>query len=196
MSHGAGLSDADLLERLVSFDTTSRLSNLPLADFVSDYLDRPGIRLEKLRSEDGTKANLVVRAGPDPAEPEGLTLSGHMDVVPADEPEWRSAPFTLTRAGDTFVGRGTADMKGFLALAINRLARMEPSRLRRPLALLLTYDEEVGTVGARRFVESAGRFPGRIKIFHAHQPDTLVRACVEEAGDCSQQRTEMQWTSG
>jgi acetylornithine deacetylase len=157
MSDGPGLSDAALLERLVSFDTTSRLSNLPLADFISDYLDRPGMRVEQLRSEDGAKANVVVRAGPDRDNGEGLTLSGHMDVVPAEEPEWRSAPFTLTRAGDTLVGRGAADMKGFLALAVNRLARAEPSRLRRPLALWLTYDEEVGTLGARRFVESGSQ---------------------------------------
>jgi acetylornithine deacetylase len=78
-----------------------------------------------------------------------------MDVVPAEEPDWRSDPFRLTRSGDTWVGRGAADMKGFLALVINRLAALEPAGLRRPLALLLTYDEEVGTVGARRFAETA-----------------------------------------
>ena len=75
-------------------------------------------------------------------------------LVPSEEPEWRSAPFRLARSGDTWVGRGTADMKGFLALAINRLAGLDPSRLRRPLALLLTYDEEVGTLGARRLTET------------------------------------------
>ena len=149
------LSDAALLERLVAFDTTSRLSNLPLLDFVSDYLDRPGIELRRLPAPDGTKANLVVRAGPDADDGAGLTLSGHMDVVPAEEADWRSDPFKLTRSGDTWVGRGTADMKGFLALAINRLAAAEVARLRRPLALLLTYDEEVGTLGARRFAETA-----------------------------------------
>ena len=154
MSPPPGLSDAALLDRLVAFDTTSRLSNLPLADFVSDYLDRPAVRVEKMRSQDGAKANLIIRAGPEREDGEGLTLSGHMDVVPADEPEWRSAPFTLTRVGETYVGRGTADMKGFLALAVNRLAGSEPTRLRRPLGLLLTYDEEVGTLGARRFAEN------------------------------------------
>jgi acetylornithine deacetylase len=159
MSAARGLSDGALLERLVAFDTTSRLSNLPLADFVANYLDRGGIRVERVWSQDGAKANLLIHAGPEREDGEGLTLSGHMDVVPADEPEWRSPPFTLTRAGETYVGRGAADMKGFLALAINRLARAEPSRLRRPLALLLTYDEEVGTLGARRFAES-----GRISL--------------------------------
>jgi acetylornithine deacetylase len=148
------LSDAALLERLVGFDTTSHLSNLPLADFVADYLDRPAVAVDRVWSGDGTKANLVVRAGPDRPDGEGLTLSGHMDVVPADEPEWRSPPFNLTTVGETYVGRGTADMKGFLALAVNRVRGLDPSRLRRPLALLLTYDEEVGTLGARRFAET------------------------------------------
>ena len=154
MTDASLMTDAELLERLVAFDTTSRLSNLPLADFVSAYLDRPAVRVEKMHSQDGAKANLIIRTGPDREDGEGLTLSGHMDVVPADEPEWRFAPFALTRAGETYVGRGTADMKGFLALVINRVARSEPSRLRRPLALLLTYDEEVGTLGARRFAEN------------------------------------------
>lgn len=149
------LTDAALLERLVAFDTTSRLSNLPLVEFVADYLDRPGVRVERLPSPDGSKANLVIRAGPQPVGDSGLTLSGHMDVVPAEEQEWRSDPFRLTRSGDTWVARGAADMKGFLALAINRVATAVPARLRHPLALLLTYDEEVGTVGARHFSERA-----------------------------------------
>ena len=156
MSGASRLTDDALLERLVGFDTTSRLSNLPLVEFVSDYLHRPGIVIERLASPDGTKANLVIRAGPEPDGRAGLTLSGHMDVVPAEEADWRSDPFRLTRVGDTWVGRGAADMKGFLALAINRLAGTDPNRLQRPLALLLTYDEEVGTLGARQFAEAPG----------------------------------------
>ena len=155
MSARAKLGDAALLERLVAFDTTSRLSNLPFVDFVGEYLDRPDVTITRLASPDDTKANLVVRIGPDVEDGSGLTLSGHMDVVPAEEPDWRSDPFRLTRSGETWVGRGAADMKGFLALAINRLAGLEAARLRRPLALLLTYDEEVGTVGARHFAETA-----------------------------------------
>lgn len=77
-----------------------------------------------------------------------------MDVVPAEEPGWRSDPFTLTQFGDSYVGRGAADMKGFLALALNRFAAIQPDRVRHPLMLLFTYDEEVGTLGARRFTES------------------------------------------
>ncbi|MCB1057541.1 MAG: acetylornithine deacetylase [Acidobacteria bacterium] len=143
------LSDQELLARLVAFDTTSHRSNLELVDFLCDYLDLPGVELVRNASPDGDKANLVVFAGPpvDPASRDGLTLSGHMDVVPALEPEWRSDPFTLLDTGETLIARGSSDMKGFVALAANRL-RATAASLRRPLVLVFTYDEEVGTVGA------------------------------------------------
>ena len=109
----------------------------------------------------------MVLAGPDTGDREGLVLSGHMDVVPAEESDWRSDPFVLTESDDRYAGRGTADMKGFLALAANRLAAAEVSTLRRPLALLFTYDEEVGTLGARRFAETfapTARLPRHVVI--------------------------------
>lgn len=149
------LSDADLLARLIAFDTTSRNSNLPLADFLADYLDRPGVRVERNPSADGAKTNLVVWVGPEPSgDRRGLVLSGHMDTVPADEAGWRSDPFTLTDEGDRWVARGSCDMKGFLAVAANLAAEVDPAGLRAPLALVFTYDEEVGTLGARRLTET------------------------------------------
>lgn len=125
------------------------------------------MRIERNPSSDGGKTNLIIGTGPEADDRDGLVLSGHTDVVPADEPDWRSDPFTLTESGDRFVGRGAADMKGFLALAVNRLAAVDPSRSRRPLVLLLTYDEEVGTLGARRFTETyagAQRLPRSVVI--------------------------------
>ncbi len=153
------LPDAELLARLVAFDSTSHRSNLPVADFICDYLDRPGVRVERNPSPDGDKTNLVVLAGPEGAAArDGLALSGHMDVVPAEEPEWHSDPFQLTDSGDAWVGRGACDMKGFVALAVNAVARAAArengGNLRRPLALILTYDEELGTLGARHFVDT------------------------------------------
>ncbi|HEX4963714.1 MAG TPA: acetylornithine deacetylase [Thermoanaerobaculia bacterium] len=149
------LSDADLLARLVSFDTTSRNSNLPLADFLCDYLDRPGVRIARNPSADGTKTNVVAWLGPEPkGDREGLVLSGHMDVVPAEEEGWASDPFTLTDGGDRWVARGACDMKGFLALAANLAAEARLEDWRAPLALVFTYDEEVGTLGAKRLTES------------------------------------------
>jgi acetylornithine deacetylase len=185
------LDDRALLSRLIGFDTTSRESNLPLADFLADYLDRPGVRVARNPSADRVKTNLVVAVGPETDDREGLVLSGHMDVVPAEESDWRSDPFTLTDSGDRYVGRGTADMKGFLALAVNRLAAADASALRRPLALLFTYDEEVGTLGARRFTETFAPIarlprhvvigePTALRVVRAHKG--MVRLRLEFTG--------------
>jgi acetylornithine deacetylase len=155
-----------LLARLIGFDTTSRTSNLLLADFLCEYLERRDVRILRNPSADGTKTNLVVMVGPEMSDRGGLILSGHMDVVPAEEPDWRSDPFTMLDVSDRYVGRGTADMKGFLALAANRLAALDTAKLRHPLVLLFTYDEEVGTLGARRFAESFAH--------HARLPRNVV----------------------
>ncbi len=149
------------------------------------------MRVTRNPSADGTKANLVVALGPDTDTREGLVLSGHMDVVPAEEADWRSDPFTLTDAGDRFVGRGTADMKGFLALAANRMAAADARTLRCPLVLLFTYDEEVGTLGARRFGETFAGVdrmprsvligePTELRVVRAHKG--MVRFRLEFAG--------------
>jgi acetylornithine deacetylase len=149
------LSNGELLARLVGFDSTSCNSNLPLADFICDYLDRPGILIERVESQDHHKVDLVVTVSShQQGERRGLALSGHMDVVPADEPGWTSAPFELTRRGDRLYGRGACDMKGFLALAINAAVKAVSRSLHQPLVLILTYDEEIGLLGAKHLAES------------------------------------------
>jgi len=148
----------DLLRRLIAFDSVSRSSNVPVAEFLAERLDRPGTVLTRCGYTDDRgveKTNLLARLGP-PADPDtraGLVLSGHMDVVPADEPEWESDPFELTERRDSsrprLHGRGSADMKGFLALATRAALRLEPRELTAPLVLVFTCDEELGTVGAQ-----------------------------------------------
>src|SRR5687768_5471597 len=143
------VSDIELFQRLVAIDSTSAVSNLPIADEVANYVESRAESIQYLASADGEKANLLVRFGPEGEG--GLILSGHMDAVPAVEPEWQSDPFTLTEREDRYVGRGAADMKGFLAVATN--AALAAESLRAPLYLLFTYDEEVGTLGARQFAQ-------------------------------------------
>jgi acetylornithine deacetylase len=139
----------------VGFDSTSRNSNLPIADFICNYMDRPAVRIERNPSSDGNKTNLVISLGPEADEDRnGLVLSGHMDVVPADEPEWQSDPFRLTRSGNEYVARGACDMKGFLALAMNAALESTSADLAKSLMLIFTYDEEVGTIGAERLVKT------------------------------------------
>jgi len=143
------LTDRELLARLVAFDTTSSNSNLPLADFLCEYLERPGVRIHRDAPRDQPKANLVVEIGPatDAATRRGLVLSGHLDVVPAGD-GWTTPPFELHERGEALFARGAADMKGFLAVAANLAAEVDPASLRQPLVLVLTYDEELGTLGA------------------------------------------------
>lgn len=141
------LSDLDLLRRLVSIDSTSAISNLPIANELANYVEGRAASIEWVRARNEEKANLLIRFGPEGDG--GLILSGHMDAVPARETNWESDPFTLTEREDRYVGRGAADMKGFLAIATN--AALAAESLRKPLYLLFTYDEEVGTLGARHF---------------------------------------------
>ena len=168
------LSNAELLGRLVGFDSTSRNSNLPIADFICDYLDGPGVRIHRHPSSDGDKANLVISLGPaDARDRRGLVLSGHMDVVPADEPDWHGDPFELTEENDAYVGRGACDMKGFLALAMNTAVDLDPATLEHPLVLVLTYDEELGTLGAKHLVDTWTDAPGLPKNAIIGEPTSL-----------------------
>lgn len=146
----------EILARLVSFPTVSRDTNLPLIDFVEEWLSRHGVAATRVQSDDGRKANLYASIGP--AEPGGVILSGHTDVVPVDGQPWSADPFTLTERDGRLYGRGTADMKGFIAIALALVPEMK--ELRRPVHLALSYDEEVGCQGAPRMIrELAGLVP-------------------------------------
>jgi acetylornithine deacetylase len=136
----------EILAALVAFDTTSRGSNLALIEDVEARLARLGVAARRVPNAEGTKANLFATLGP--AVPGGVVLSGHTDVVPVDGQPWTSDPFVLTRKGDRLYGRGTCDMKGFLACALAAAPLFADGRLKRPVHLAFSYDEEVGCLGA------------------------------------------------
>jgi acetylornithine deacetylase len=137
----------DMLAKLVAFDTTSRRSNLELIGFVEDYLAGHGVTSRRAPNAEGTKSNLLASIGPDVEG--GIILSGHTDVVPVDGQPWTSDPWTLTRREDgRLYGRGTCDMKGFVALALAAVPVFKAARLTAPIHLALSYDEEVGCLGA------------------------------------------------
>jgi acetylornithine deacetylase len=140
-----------LLEQLVGFDTTSLSSNLELVDFVEQQLAAHGVAAERVYSPDGNRANLVARIGP--AVEGGVVLSAHTDCVPVAGQPWTHDPLVVHREGDRLVGRGTADMKGFLACVLAAVPRLVEADLQRPVLLALSYDEELGTVGAPSLVE-------------------------------------------
>jgi acetylornithine deacetylase len=134
------------LDRLIAFDTTSRDSNLALIRYVEAFLGEHGIASRRVSNAEGTKANLYATIGPDVSG--GVVLSGHTDVVPVDGQSWASDPFALTRRGGRLYGRGTCDMKGFIALALATVPAMAKAAPARPVHLALSYDEEVGCLGA------------------------------------------------
>jgi len=148
---GKTYSTEEMLARLIAFDTTSRDGNIPLIEFVEDYLDGWGVPHLRVDYEANRKTNLFATIGPDIAG--GIVLSGHTDVVPVDGQPWTSHPFELTHRGDRLFGRGTCDMKGFAAVVLAMVPRLRAARLKVPLHLAFSYDEEVGCLGAVDLVE-------------------------------------------
>ena len=140
-----------LMDRLISFPTVSRDSNLDLIDFVEGYLGDHGISATRVYNDDGTKASLYAHVGPQVDG--GVVLSGHTDVVPVDGQAWDTDPFTVTEKDGKLFGRGTCDMKGFDALAVSALVAASKADLKRPLQLALSYDEEVGCLGAPPMID-------------------------------------------
>jgi len=144
------MTTKEMLAELVSFDTTSRDSNVALIDFVEGHLFERGIDSRRVWSEDRTHCNLWATVGP--AAPRGVVVSGHTDCVPVDGQPWTTDPFVLTEQGDRLLGRGTSDMKSFIASALIAVDRWQEMDLARPIHLALSYDEEVGGAGARLLV--------------------------------------------
>ncbi len=139
------------LDALIGFDTTSRNSNLPLIDWAEEWLTRHGARCERIHDDIGTKANLWATFGPEGVP--GWVLSGHTDTVPVDGQNWTAEPFRLTERDGRFYGRGSCDMKGFVACCLGLAPILQDADLARPVHLALSYDEEVGCIGVRGLLE-------------------------------------------
>jgi acetylornithine deacetylase len=152
---GPSYSATELLARLVSFDTTSHKSNLQLIRFVEDYLLQHGVVSQIVPTADGEKASLYATVGP--ASVPGIALSGHTDVVPVDGQRWTSDPFIVAERDGKLYGRGTADMKGFLACVLAAVPAYRKRQLAVPIHLAFSYDEEIGCLGVRPMIAEFGR---------------------------------------
>lgn len=175
------LTPRQILDRLVKFQTVSRDSNLELVDWLEGYLAGQGVKCFRHWNEDRQKAALIAHAGP---WIEGaVVLSGHSDVVPVDGQVWSSDPWTVEERDGRLYGRGTCDMKGFVALAVWAVVEAQRRGVARPLQLALSYDEEVGCTGAPPMIETMQEVvpkgeialigePSRMKVITGHKGGT------------------------
>ena len=199
--HEAVASSAlmSILADLIGFDTTSRNSNLELIRYVEDYLSQHGVQSTLVHDDSGHKANLYATIGP--AELGGVMLSGHTDVVPVDGQRWASDPFVLERIDDKVFGRGSADMKGFIACVLEWVPEMVAASLATPIHIALSYDEEVGCIGVRRLLDLMEKMPvvpsmaiigepTNMEIVVAHKGKRGIRVNVRGASAHSAYPTE------
>jgi acetylornithine deacetylase len=187
----------EVTSRLVGFDTVSSKSNVDAMEYLCDHLDGHGFRVSLQRTEVAgvTKINLIACAGP--AEPDGLIISGHVDTVPfVGQPGWTRDPLQLEIEDSRVYGRGTSDMKGFLAQCLDAAAQLDLATLQRPLVFLFTADEELGCLGAERMLpilpERLGEIPQprlawigeptSYQVFHTHKGVVLFSVTVHGLG--------------
>lgn len=167
-----------MIRKLVSFDTTSRNSNLEIIEFIRGYLASHGVESRLVHDEGGKKANLYATLGPQ--DKPGIALSGHTDVVPIDGQEWATDPWQLTERDGKLYGRGTCDMKSFVGVALAFVPELLRRGLETPIHLAFSYDEEVGCLGVRRLIGALNRMkvkpalcvvgePSRMEVTIAHK---------------------------
>ena len=178
----ASLGTVDILERLVAFPTVSRDPNLPLIDWIRNYLADHGVDSQLVGDDTGRKANLFASIGPQ--REGGLVLSGHSDVVPVDGQQWTSDPFELAARESRLYGRGACDMKGFIAAALARVPALTSAKLSRPVHLMFSYDEEIGCLGAPRMIAAASERIGKPAAVIIGEP-TSMRVATEHKGICT-----------
>lgn len=165
------MSSRELLDRLIGFATVSRDSNLELIVFIRDYLENLGVQSELFYNPERTKANLFATLGP--LDRGGVVLSGHTDVVPVDGQAWTMEPFRLTERDGRLYGRGTADMKGFIASVLAAIPLFLKQPLKVPLHLAFSYDEEVGCLGVRPMLAELAKRPHKPRLCLIGEPTEL-----------------------
>ena len=181
-----------LLAQLIAFPTESADSNRALIDWAEDYLRSHGARTRLVEDETGAKANLFASFGPEADG--GIVLSGHTDVVPADASEWTSDPYTMAERDGLLYGRGTCDMKGFIACVMAMAAQFAAWPLTRPIHIALTYDEETGCLGAQSLVREMAAWPHRPAIAIIGEP-TLMGIINGHKG-CYEYTTDIKGAEG
>ncbi len=164
----------DIFANLMTFDTTSHRPNMALMQFARDLLANAGISSQLIPDAHGHKANLYATIGPDIAG--GVMLSGHTDVVPVEGQSWTVPPHALTQKDGRFYGRGAADMKGFVACALEAALDAAQRPLKTPLHLALSYDEEIGCMGVGSLIDMLQGAPHRPRFCIVGEPTGMAVA--------------------
>ena len=165
------MTSIDHLEKLIAYPTISRDGNLDLIAYVQGVLQGVGISSQLVANEDRTKANLWATIGP--ADVPGIALSAHTDVVPVQGQNWSSDPFSMVRREGNLIGRGTADMKGFIACCLSLAEKASRKKLHTPIHLAFSYDEEIGCIGVRRLLDMLKTLPLRPRFCIVGEPTML-----------------------
>jgi acetylornithine deacetylase len=182
MSHpssGSSPTSLAMLERLIAFDTTSARSNLEMIDFISAYFAEMGVDSYLTHDDAGAKANIFATIGP--TDRAGVMLSGHTDVVPVQGQEWQTEPFQMTLRDDAAYGRGTADMKAFIAACLALAPEFLERGLRVPVHFAFSYDEEVGCLGAHRLIAGLRDLPVLPGLCVVGEP-TMMKVIIGHKG--------------
>src|SRR5690606_23186922 len=193
MAHQLRNEAVDILKDLIAFPSISQQSNLELIAFLNGKLDQIGARTFLTLDPSGSKANLFATIGPSDMDG-GVVLSGHTDVVPVDGQDWSSDPFTATLRDARIYGRGTCDMKGFIACAMAFAPLFAQADLKRPLHLAFTYDEEVGCLGAQVMLDQLAKTGPKPAICIVGEPTNM--GLIEGHKGCCEYTTTFSGTAG
>lgn len=161
----------EILSKLIGFDTTSANSNLELMDFIQAYLKEYGVDSQLVYNQEQSKANLYATIGP--ATKTGVLLSGHTDTVPVTGQSWSKPPYQLSEESGRYYGRGTADMKSFIAVVLAAVPEMTERELHTPIHLAFSYDEEIGCLGVRRLIDTLSQHPLKPAICIIGEPTSM-----------------------
>ncbi|MCK0069526.1 acetylornithine deacetylase [Kordiimonas laminariae] len=164
----------ELLGKLIAFDTTSRNSNLELIHFIEGYLGEKGIPSVLVHNDEGSKANIIATIGPNTAG--GVVLSGHTDVVPVDDQDWDTDPFVMTEHAGKLFGRGTSDMKGFIAVCLAYAEKFKTANLVKPVHFAFSYDEEVGCLGIQAMLPVLKEHVAQPRLVVVGEPTSMAVA--------------------
>jgi acetylornithine deacetylase len=170
----------DLLGRLIAFDTTSSKTNIPMAEFIRDYLAGQGVDSHMVPAANGIHTSLFATIGPEGVP--GIGLSGHMDVVPVADQTWESDPFTMVERDGRLYGRGTCDMKGYLACVLAAVPMFKTAKLATPIHIVFSYDEEVGCTGVRPMIDEFGTRLPKPRLMFVGEPTTMTVVDAHKGG--------------